>query len=1188
MLTIGNLTSINLGWQGENNSRTIQVDVSAWLEQFPGATINLLVQRPGDDEFYPANTKIENGVLEWTLRRADVQLDGEGKAQMVLTGTDGLEMRSRVVKTVIGDSIDGTEGEAPAPIESWVQEVLQAANTVRTAVDAGEGTLYLIQQKGNTTDRTYDEINAAINAKKTCILTDTLGRVHLYSNRNSYGTLIFRAIEHGVPISGGAYTSITEREVHIAKDGKVSSIAISPINAPNPMALTIEQNGQTVTYDGKKAVNIKIEGGGSIPDPGKAHQQLVSDADGKAVWQDALAYKYVKAGTMTLFAEETLMNGEGEDEGSMFFSATPLTAIPEVGKQYEVTINGTVYTTTAHPLEDNGAVMGVMLGNAGTMYPDDYEDTGEPYVLLTILPEYQAMTGGMTMIMLSDLDVTPITLSIKGQATITTVKKIDKDLLPDTHKTITIMIDADGNVMCDTPFAEVSKMTCGELQSALKIVQTGSYGGQPSELEADVHVRRQASDVLGDVLEITFRQYADPADTAGGREITRYIYWSALGLRLANFTLSSLPIMDAGWGYNQQTYYLRSVGGKWQPVSIEQMKQDAEHAQADWMQSNPSGSSYVKNRTHYTVDAVSIPRNTPADEGAPSARIYKSSGAEYAVRWVKVSDVTPSAEIVIGAGTVQYNANNALGITEECILDSTSDGYVIGRDVYTESTGRTLRTAYAVVCFNAGYQANGFPAPEVITSLSTATIPEPGLYLPVTDAEQNTYTGFALPEYIKVLDDKYIPDNIARKTDLENIEVPDDHINGLIDQKLDAFGRTGAVVMPETTFDHNGSTVTIHTPWAVEVKAGNEYIVTIDGKVYRYAAVGYSVNGIPLTMIGNGDGYAEVEHLNPDAPFSIMVASNAVGAQMGMYGTITKHDGIHSYTISIVEASRTGYYYYDGTQARLVTIKELKKALGVSDTGATILPETTVTLEDNMGFIVDQLSGTPEVETTYTVMYNGVAYDCPALEFVDDGVAGVILGNSDMFEQPGGNPDAPFAMVLIPTGADGMYGMFVDLSGATEVTLSVVEQGGTVADKPYVNKDVTVIDAGLTYSRGVVEIRQEGNMLWLQDSGVYNFTDAFETANNRTVLQFTLPKKLSDRIPNVNGVYGTTGTVMYFPALAYENVTYTTFNCQSYIKRSAIGDTEDTYQVVYTGCSAISGGGLCGFHLRMPILMVGE
>lgn len=570
MLTIGNLTSINLGWQGENNSRTIQVDVGAWLEQFPGATINLLVQRPGDDEFYPANTKIENGVLEWTLSRADVQLDGEGKAQMVLTGPDGLEMRSRVVKTVIGDSIDGTEGDAPAPIESWVQEVLQAAQTVQTAVDAGEGTLYLIRQNGTKTDRTYDEINAAINAKKTCILTDTLGRVHLYSNRNSDGTLIFRAIEHGVPISGGAYTSITEREVHIDKDGKVSSIAISPINAPNPKALTIEQNGQTVTYDGKKAVNIKIEGGG-VPDPGKAFQQLVSDADGKAVWQDALAYKYVKSGVVTLFAEETLMNGEGEDEGDMFFSATPLTAIPEVGKQHEVTINGTVYTTTAHPMEENGETLAVVLGNPSLV---GIEGSDDPYAMVIPLPEYQVMMGGMTLIMLSDLDVMPITLSIKGQATITTTKKIDPDLLPETRKTITIMIDADNNVMCDTPFSEVSKMTCGELQSAMRIVQTGSYGGYALNKEADVQVRKRASDVLGEMLEITFRQYTDPGDAAAVKEATRYIYWAANWLQLAKWSLYSLPIMDAGWGYNQQTYYLRSVGGKWEPVTIEQMKRD--------------------------------------------------------------------------------------------------------------------------------------------------------------------------------------------------------------------------------------------------------------------------------------------------------------------------------------------------------------------------------------------------------------------------------------------------------------------------------------------------------------------------------------------------------------------------------------------------------------------------------------
>ena len=136
-----------------------------------------------------------------------------------------------------------------------------------------------------------------------------------------------------------------------------------------------------------------------------------------------------------------------------------------------------------------------------------------------------------------------------------------------------------------------------------------------------------------------------------------------------------------------------------------------------------------------------------------------------------------------------------------------------------------------------------------------------------------------------------------------------------------------------------------------------------------------------------------------------------------------------------------------------------------------------------------------------------------------------------------------------------------------------------------INEGIEVIDNGLTYSRGLVEIRKVGDILWIIDNGVYNFTDNFTTKNSRTVLQFTLPKELSNRLCNTNGVFGTTGTIGYFPALAYENVTYTTFNCQSYLKRSTIGETEDTFQLVYTGLNIINGGGLCGFHSKMPLIL---
>lgn len=158
-----------------------------------------------------------------------------------------------------------------------------------------------------------------------------------------------------------------------------------------------------------------------------------------------------------------------------------------------------------------------------------------------------------------------------------------------------------------------------------------------------------------------------------------------------------------------------------------------------------------------------------------------------------------------------------------------------------------------------------------------------------------------------------------------------------------------------------------------------------------------------------------------------------------------------------------------------------------------------------------------------------------------------------------------------------------------EVTVSEESSGETTPDLICkINNGISVIDTGLTYTRGVVEVRKTGSILWVIDSGVYNFTANFTQANNRTVLQFDLPKWLSNKLPNVNGVYGGTGTIGYFPALAYENVTYTTFNCQSYLKRSAIGDDYDTFQLVYTGLSAVSGGGLCGFHSKMPLLLVEE
>ena len=153
--TIGTLTRLPLGWQGESNSRPIDIDVSDWLVTWPDAAINMLVQRPGEEEFYPANSTIRGGHLLWTPTRADVEIAGSGKLQIILTDDNDVELRSRVVETLIGHSLSGTVGEAPEPAEGWVADVMQAAHFAQEAVDkmpyVGEGGNWMLWHAGSGT-----------------------------------------------------------------------------------------------------------------------------------------------------------------------------------------------------------------------------------------------------------------------------------------------------------------------------------------------------------------------------------------------------------------------------------------------------------------------------------------------------------------------------------------------------------------------------------------------------------------------------------------------------------------------------------------------------------------------------------------------------------------------------------------------------------------------------------------------------------------------------------------------------------------------------------------------------------------------------------------------------------------------------------------------------------------------------
>ena len=141
MFEIGKLTRLPLGYVGESNSRTISIDISEWLQEFPGALVMIQVVRPVDRYKYPAAYTLADGVLHWTVDGAELIHAGKGLAQIILYAPDTKrEYKSRVVGTVVAESLDGfneIDLENSDPAQKWVNQVLESANSAEeSAVSA--------------------------------------------------------------------------------------------------------------------------------------------------------------------------------------------------------------------------------------------------------------------------------------------------------------------------------------------------------------------------------------------------------------------------------------------------------------------------------------------------------------------------------------------------------------------------------------------------------------------------------------------------------------------------------------------------------------------------------------------------------------------------------------------------------------------------------------------------------------------------------------------------------------------------------------------------------------------------------------------------------------------------------------------------------------------------------------------
>ena len=142
MLKVNDLSRIYLGVQGENEARTITIDVRPWLVAHPGGSVTIWHKRNGDAT--PSATGAvfasEEGTVSWTPTSTDTYVSGEGEAEIRLTvGT--VIKKSRKVVTGVSPSVTLAGTPLGSDWQSYINAVdgiRAAAVTAKTAAEAAQ------------------------------------------------------------------------------------------------------------------------------------------------------------------------------------------------------------------------------------------------------------------------------------------------------------------------------------------------------------------------------------------------------------------------------------------------------------------------------------------------------------------------------------------------------------------------------------------------------------------------------------------------------------------------------------------------------------------------------------------------------------------------------------------------------------------------------------------------------------------------------------------------------------------------------------------------------------------------------------------------------------------------------------------------------------------------------------------
>lgn len=130
-----NTTRIPLGRQGENLARKIQFNISDWRTMFGPGKVALIHKRNGDEVAYPVELRAEEAAAYWDVKRADVEIAGNGKCELSYYVNDVIA-KSVTYTTVVQASMNDEIGYEPSALPNWVDTIYAAVAESEKAAQA--------------------------------------------------------------------------------------------------------------------------------------------------------------------------------------------------------------------------------------------------------------------------------------------------------------------------------------------------------------------------------------------------------------------------------------------------------------------------------------------------------------------------------------------------------------------------------------------------------------------------------------------------------------------------------------------------------------------------------------------------------------------------------------------------------------------------------------------------------------------------------------------------------------------------------------------------------------------------------------------------------------------------------------------------------------------------------------------